>query len=51
MAPHDDAGSAGLAQATPSAAAEQGQGGPSGTARDVVVLRLPAAGAYLSVLR
>ena len=28
-----------------------GQTGPSGASRDVVVLRLPAAGAYLSVLR
>ncbi len=28
-----------------------GQTGPSGDGRDVVVLRLPAAGAYLSVLR
>lgn len=48
MAPHDDAGTAGLAQTTPPASA---QDGPSGATRDVVVLRLPASGAYLSVLR
>lgn len=48
MAPHDGAGPAGLAQGAPVA---PGQDGPSGATRDVVVLRLPASGAYLSVLR
>ena len=51
MAPHDDTGTAGLAQTAPVTAVASGRDGPSGATRDVVVLRLPAAGAYLSVLR